>query len=283
MTDTVTLTGEVQGALLRPDRPSGLGVIVLTGSSGRVDLGRAQLFAERGATVLAQRWWGGEGQAPGINLIPLEVFVRGIDTLKSEGCERIAVLGVSRGAEAALLTAARDPRIDVAIAISPTSVVWQCTGAGLDGHAWPPRSSFTWDGEALPFIVYDPRAWPPSDGSPPAYRGLHERSLKTFAEDVPAAAIPVEQARADIILVAGAGDQLWPSAAAAHEISARLALHGRQATVIEHPHAGHSPVFPGEAAPAEPADRAWGGTPGAARALGAAAWSEITHRLGLAA
>lgn len=77
MIEMLTLTGEVQGALLRPQDPSGLGVMVLTGSSGRVDVDRARMFAERGAVALAQRWWGGEGQAGGTNRIPLEVFVRG--------------------------------------------------------------------------------------------------------------------------------------------------------------------------------------------------------------
>ena len=81
--------------------------------------------------ALAQRWWGGEGQAPGINLIPLEVFLKGVDRLRAEGCNRIAVLGTSRCAEAALLTAVRDPRIEIAIAISPSHVVWQDFRNGL--------------------------------------------------------------------------------------------------------------------------------------------------------
>lgn len=278
----LTLTGEVQGALLRPERRSGLGVVVLTGSSGRVDVDRARLFADRGAVALAQRWWGGEGQAPGTNLIPLEVFMRGIDRLQAEGCERIAMLGTSRGAEAVLMTAVLDARVDVAIAISPSEVVWQNVGPGLDGVHWPPRSCFTWAGEPVPFIVWDPRGWPPLDQSRPAYRSMYEKSLVTFAEDVPAASIPVEQARSEIILVAGAGDLLWPSDTAARKIAARLERHGKTATVIEHPTAGHSPVFPGEPVLPEPVERAWGGAPEADRALGAAAWAEIARRLDLA-
>lgn len=282
MIEMLTLTGEVQGALLRPQDPSGLGVMVLTGSSGRVDVDRARMFAERGAVALAQRWWGGEGQAGGTNRIPLEVFVSGIDRLMAEGCERIALLGTSRGAEAVLMTAVRDARVDLAIAVSPSEVVWQNVGPGLDGVHWPPQSCFTWAGEPVPFIVWDPRGWPPLDGSRPIYRPLYEKSLITFAEDVPAASIPVEQARAEIILVAGAGDLLWPSETAARRIAARLAQHGKAATVIEHPTAGHSPVFPGEASLPEPIERAWGGTPEADRELGAAAWAEIVRRLDLA-
>lgn len=282
MVEIVTLTGEVQGALACPDEASGLGVLVLTGSSGRVDVDGARRFAERGTVALAQRWWGGEGQAPGINLIPLEVFIRGIDRLKAEGCTRIAILGTSRGAEAALLTAVRDLRIDIVIAISPTHVVWQDFGPGLDGAQWPPRSAFAWQGRALPCIIYDPRVWPAADARQ-IYRPTHEKSLRTFADDVPAASIPVEEARAEIILVAGAGDLLWPSETAAQEIATRLEQHGKRATVIEHPHAGHSPVFPGELQPPEPLARAWGGTPQADRELGAMAWAEIASRLDLIA
>lgn len=276
MIETTMLSGEVQGALLRPKKPSGLGVVVLTGSSGRVDTDVARLFAERGATALAQKWWGGEGQAPVLNLIPLEVFSKGIDLLKAQGCERIVMLGTSNGAQAALLVAVRDPRVDMVIAISPTDVVWP----GL-GPSWPPTSSFTWEGRALPFIVWDPRAWPPMDKPRPVYRPLYEKSLRTFAEDVPAASIPVELARAEIILVAGAGDLLWPSDTAAHVIAARLERHGKKATIIEHPTAGHSPVLPGAPQLTEPMERAWGGTPAADRELGAAAWTEIARRLDL--
>ncbi|WP_374535117.1 acyl-CoA thioester hydrolase/BAAT C-terminal domain-containing protein [Phenylobacterium sp.] len=272
-------SGEVQGALILPEKPNGLGVMVLTGSSGRVDVERAERFAKLGATALALRWWGGEDQPPGINLVPLETFICGIDRLKAEGCDRIAILGTSFGAAAALLTAVKDARIDYVIAISPSEVVWQNTGPGKDGAAWPPRSTFTWREEPLPFIVWDPRVWPPFGTQNPVYRPTHELSLKTFEADVPAASIPVEQIRGEIILVAGRADALWPSDAAARRIVERLERHGRTATLVEHPHAGHSPVFPGETPLAAPAERAWGGTPAADRELGAAAWDLILRRL----
>lgn len=281
MFETVTLDGDVQGALLRPAHPPGLGVLVITGSSGRIDAERAALFAARGCTVLAQRWWGGEGQAPGINEIPLEVFVRGLDLLEAEGCSRIAMLGASRGAEATLLAAARDPRVGTAIAISPTEVVWQNHGPGLDRREWPPRSAFTWRGVPLPFICFDPRAFPQPGAARPSYRRLHEESLRIFAEDIPAARIPVEQIEGEVVLVAGAADALWPSETAARTIGESLAGIGRAAVIVEHPHAGHSPRFPGEQRLAEPEERAWGGTPQADAELGAMAWARICEALGL--
>jgi dienelactone hydrolase len=275
------LVGDTPGVLLTPARLSGLGVLVLTGSSGRVDVDRARLFADRGALAMALQWWGGVGQAAGINEAPVEIFVRGIDRLRAEGCDRIAVMGVSYGAVAALLTAVHDPRVDVAVAISPSAVVWQNEGPGLDGSAWPPRSSFSWRDEPLPFVVWDPRAWPPAGTRNPVYRPMFERSLKTFAEDVPAATIPVEHARAEIILVAGGADALWPSRASARQIADRLQRHGKTPLLIEHPDAGHSPIFPDETPRAAPPERAWGGSPDADRELGALAWDRVASRLGL--
>lgn len=160
-------------------------------------------------------------------------------------------------------------------------MVWQSVGAGIDGVAWPPRSSFTWRDAPLPFVVWDPRAWPPAGDGPPAFRSMHERSLQTFASDAEAASIPVERAAADVILVAGASDALYPSDTAAHALAERLDREGKHAVVLEHPHAGHSPFFPGEARPTPHSDRAWGGEPAADRELGDAAWTVITQRLGL--
>ena len=273
------LSGEVQGRILRPDRRTGLGVLVITGSSGRVDVDRARLFAQRGAVALAQRWWGGQGQEPGINEIPIERFVQGVDQLVAEGCDRIATVGSSYGAVAALLAATKDTRIDVVIAESPSHVVWQCSGPGRDGSAWPPRSSHTWGGVPLPYMTWDPRVWPPAGTVNPAYRPMHELSLRTFAEDVEDASIPVEAARADIILVAGGADALWPSAPSAHAIAERLRRHGKESTLVEHRDAGHSICFPGEPVLVQGPDRNWGGNPTADQALGADAWDVIVNRL----
>jgi hypothetical protein len=114
--------------VLTPARTAGVGVVVLSGSSGRVDVARASPFAANGAVALALRWFGGDGLTPVIHEVPLEVFFRATDKLIKAGCDRIAYVGTSRGAEAALLVAIADPTVDVVIAISPTSVVWAGDG-----------------------------------------------------------------------------------------------------------------------------------------------------------
>src|SRR4030095_16055545 len=117
-----SLYGDIQGAILKPAEQTGWGVVVLAGSSGRVDVARARLFGGLGTVCIAVRWFGGERQPPGICEVPLEVFTRATDRLIQEGCGRVAYVGTSKGGEAALLIAAADPRIRKVAAISTSPV-----------------------------------------------------------------------------------------------------------------------------------------------------------------
>jgi uncharacterized protein len=265
------LTGDVLGKLFTPERTTGLGVIVLTGSSGRVDVARASLFAAKGAVALALRWFGGDDLTPLIHEVPLETFRRATDRLIKEGCERIAYVGTSRGAEASLLVAIEDSRIDVVVAISPTSVVWA-------GDGQPASSSWTRNGTPLPFVHYDVSAFPAQIGGPVSYRRYFEQSLERFAEEMPSATITIEKARARVILVAGGDDALWPSDLFARTLAQRLEAAGKPHVLLIHPKAGHRVLLPGETTPRS-AVNADGGTDEADRALGLAAWNEIASAL----
>jgi uncharacterized protein len=267
------LTGDVQGTLLTPELTTGLGVVVLHGSSGTVDVSRARLFAATGAIVLALHWFGGNGQVPVISEVPLETFTGATDLLVEVGCERIAYVGTSRGAEAAILAAIDDPRIDTVVAISPSLVVWA-------GDSWPPRSSWTRNGIPLPFVHYDVSQFPPPSDGPVSYRRYAEKSLERFAGEVPAATIPIEKARARVVLVAGGDDALWPSDVFARALADRLEAAGKQPLLITHPEAGHRALLPGDATPRS-AVNAHGGTDAADRALGLAAWKAISELLHL--
>jgi len=273
-----TLSGDLQGCILKPAEHTGWGVVVLAGSSGRVDVARAGLFAGLGAVCIALRYFGGERQPPGICEIPLEVFTRATDRLIEEGCERVAYVGTSKGAEAALLSATGDLRVRMVAAISPSSVVWANTGPGLDGAAWPQRSSWTRGGAPLPFVKYDETWRPEKRDGLVTYRSLYERSLQMGADDVSAATIPVENARAEIILVAGGDDALWPSDMFARSIEQRLASAGKTATLMLHPQAGHRLLFPSETTPRS-TRHAHGGSDEADAELGRSAWDAISARL----
>jgi hypothetical protein len=275
------LTGRVQGTLVVSDTCADVGVVVVAGSSGRVDVDRARLFASHGAVALALRWFGGDGQPPGICEVPLETFTMAVDELVARGCKQLAFVGTSKGAEAGLLAAVHDSRLDVVMAISPTSVVWANSGPGLDGEVWPQRSSWTYQGVPLPFIAYDP-SWKREyvDGLV-SYRNFHEQSLLRFASEVEAATIPVEFAKAEIVLVAGGNDALWPSDTFAKSVAARLEIFGKRARLVLNSEAGHRVLLPGETTPRSSL-HAHGGHDGADVALGQAAWEAMSEVLKLA-
>ncbi|MGW4378792.1 acyl-CoA thioester hydrolase/BAAT C-terminal domain-containing protein [Kitasatospora sp. NPDC004531] len=266
------LTEPWEGLLCTPEDGDGAAVLVLAGSSGRVERERARMLARAGLTTLAIRWFGGPGQPPGICEVPLETFTAAVDLLRHEGARRIGVLGSSKGAEAALLTAVHDPRVDAVVAIAPTSRVWCNVGPGADGADRPYRSSWTWQGRPLPFVPMDD-SWQPTepDGRPVAIRGWYEQSEQTFADRLAAAAIPVERTRAELLLIAGGDDAMWPSAPAAHQLAARRRAAGLDAHLVEHADAGHRPRFPGESPAAASTVYAYGGTPEADTGILAAA------------
>ncbi|GHH09480.1 acyl-CoA thioester hydrolase/BAAT C-terminal domain-containing protein [Streptomyces lanatus] len=259
---------------------SGIGVLVLAGSSGRVERDRARLLAQQGMTAVSIRWFGGPGQSPGICEIPLETFTAAVDLLQLNGARRIGVLGTSKGAEAALLTAVHDPRVEVVIAMSPTSRVWCNVGPGRDGAHHSYRSSWTWRGQAVPFVPMDD-SWTPaeSDGGPVAIRGWYELSERTFARLLPSAEIPVEKARADLLLVAGGDDAMWPSLAFAEQLAQRRRSVGATVRLIARHDAGHRPRFPGENLASASPRFQYGGTPEADGLLGRAAWPRVLDAL----
>ncbi len=274
-----TLKGAVQGTLVEPTSFNGLGVVVLHGSSGRPDLERARLFASHGALGLALRWFGGEGQVPGICEVPLETFFAAVD-FTSRRCDRIVLIGTSKGAEAALLTAIHDDRLQAVVGLSPSSVVWANTGPGRDGEAWPQRSSWTVGGAPLPFVAYDPYWRPVRRDGLTAYRSFHEQSLRRFAAEAIDAAIPVERIQGEVLLVAGGDDALWPSDWFARALVGRRAEASKATRLVVHPEAGHRTLLPGETKPRSSL-HAHGGSDEADAALGSAAWTEIADLLAL--
>ena len=269
------------GVLVSPaDGGNGTGVLVLSGSSGRVEHERARLLAGAGVTAaLTYRWFGGEGQPAGIWEYPLEAFAPAVASL-GERCDRVVLMGVSKTAEAFLAYAADDPAVDAVVALAPSHVVWANVGAGPDGELRPQHSSWSRGGEPLPFVPYDDEAEPVGD--PPAFTPVYAQSLRTHADRVAAATIPVERFFGDVLLVAGGDDQVWPSVTYAEAVQARRRALDLPTTLVTHPRAGHRVVLPGEPVPGGGQRMARGGTEAADRELGERGWPEIRRVLDLA-
>jgi dienelactone hydrolase len=161
-----------------------------------------------------------------------------IDWLRGQasvGPRPIAVVGVSKGAEAALLLASHDPRLCAVVAGVPSSVVW--AGIDMANPATPVTvSSWTIGGKPAPFVAYD-------EGPFRGVRDLYERSLAKAAPD---AVIPVEKIRGPVLLISGKADQLWPSTPMAEAVMARLDAHhfAYAHRHLAYENAGHAAVGP---------------------------------------
>ena len=271
------LTGP-DGLLVTPEHPCGTGVLVIAGSSGRVDTERARLLGRWGALASSIRWFGGQGQQPEPIEVPLETFTSALDRLAPQ-CGRLAVIGTSFGAEAALLTAVNDPRVDAVVGFAPSPVVWAGVAAGRDREPARVTSHWTVNGVPLPFVPFDD-SWEPTT-TPPAFRRHYERSLLRHPEAAVRAAIPAERIPGEVLVVGGEDDQVWPGADFARAIAARRFDHGLMTHVITHPTAGHRTILPGERPVVVGAAIARGGTPEADAELGALVWPVLVKLLRL--
>jgi dienelactone hydrolase len=181
--------------------------------------------------------------------------------------DRVVVVGTSFGSEAALLTGAHSAHVSAVAAFAPSDVVW--AGIRPDGST---TSHWTLGGVPLPYVDFVDD-WEP-DADPPAYLGLYEESRRHAPSSVTAAAIPVEGI-ADLLLVAGGDDQVWPSLSMAAAIKSRREAHGLGTTLVSDPDAGHRTVLPGEVPTAAGVRMQRGGNEASDRRLGSAAWTYL--------
>jgi hypothetical protein len=124
-------------------------------------------------------------------------------------------------------------------------------------------------------VRYDDN-WTPASDRPSSYRTLYEQSLVTFADDVPAATIPVERIEGPVLISAGGDDQVWPSDRFGRDIAQRRQAHGLETRILIGPAAGHRVRLPGEPPfPAGGAAMERGGSPQADDELGRLIWTQL--------
>jgi hypothetical protein len=144
------------------------GILLLGGSEGglaRDLLRQAVLLQHDGYNVLHVAYHNAPGKPASLTAVPLEEFRRGLDWLKTRpevDPASLAVVGYSKGAEAALLIATRYPGIRAVVAGMPSSVAWDALDSisiltGL-------HSSWSEKGREVPSLSY---GWYDGD------RGLH--------------------------------------------------------------------------------------------------------------
>ncbi len=206
-------------------------IIMLGGSEGGKSWSRIkrpiELLVQRGYSVLSLAYFKSEGLPSSLEEIPLEYFEKAFDWLSiQEGIvpHEYAILGGSKGSEAALLLSSRYPQIKAVIAFSPSSVVWQGIPSKRFEIGKDVRSSWSWTGEGLPYLPY-----PPSikklDLILLRLRKMHEEALQN-TDGVKEATIQVESIQGALLLISGERDRLWPATHMSEQIMSRLKTKG---------------------------------------------------------
>ena len=253
--DTVTVqevsqTG-LNGTFARPKLTSSSlpAIIVLHGSEGgskEAAREAAIRFANLGYAAFALNYfaWSPAGLA-GIPQVLVDVPVEELATARTwlkvqpgvDG-EHVALWGVSKGAELALVGAAHYQWVDRVVACVPSSVIWEGFGRSpIPGEVY---SSWSIDGKGLPYVPYD--NFKDANDRKYSWAFVHARSLaKATPEQRAAARIPLENSSAKILLLAATNDVVWPSGAMADEIEKTFSGLQTQATIrsIIFPNASH--------------------------------------------
>ena len=227
--------------------------IVLSGSGGGFDLDKAAVLSRHGFATLALAYFGIAPLPSWLHRIPLEYFEAALTWLSAQpeiDPQRVGILGVSRGAELALLLGSTFPQIRSIVAYAPSCVAWAASGRDKStGEIIP---CWTLRGKPVPFAPLPLRGFMWRSAVPVValkrpvmFRNLFRAGLRN-REAVERAAIPVENIRGPILLISGGDDHLWPAAEMSEAIIARLKRNG-SAHAAEHlhfAHAGHMLRYP---------------------------------------
>ena len=284
------------GTLYRPTGGHRLpGVILLGGAEGGMHEDDAALLAAHGYVALALAYYGLPSLPATLQGIAVEYFAGALDYLRARPNvygDRLAVLGASKGGEAALLVGSLLPGLRAVISIVGSGVLTQgisqdvLTGSFLD-ILTTPVGNWTYQGRELPYLSNAVTARTRAAvavGDPVALRWAMPdvKGLDVFADTV----IPVERIDGAVLLISAEDDEGY--GAALHEIAAkRLAASGHRHPWrhIIHPGAGHQIAAPPYApttqntTPGPGVTFISGGTPAADAAARTATWLEVLRFL----
>ncbi|GAB3691782.1 alpha/beta hydrolase [Corynebacterium nasicanis] len=194
-------------------------VIVFGGSEGSAGDAQARQLAEHGHEVLALYFFGQSGQQEYLSEVPLEFFREALDWVEQHQAHPgpLTVIGTSKGAELTANLAARYPEIDHIVLYTPA----EYTYAGLQFESQEQTSSFTWQGQPVPFaqFPFDPGMVARTIiGLPVSYRANYEEAAREALEQ---ARIDISSFAGDGLLFAGDADAMWQGDVAARALAAQ--------------------------------------------------------------
>lgn len=206
------------GHMADPERKTDQAVIVIMGGEKSILPGIkiAERFADFGICGLAVSLFGAEGLPKGPDRIPLDMFENAVRYLTEEKkMKSVSTYGVSMGSLFAALAAEYIDGIDNVIMVSPSHVPF---GGTMDKKHLSGHSMVTWHGRELPYVnadfavyrmgkyYYDRQEKRKVTGMWKAYADAYaDKSAESEAD------IHIEKCNSRILLLAGTGDEMWPS------------------------------------------------------------------------
>jgi hypothetical protein len=229
---SLTCTGLNADCFCRPSGKPRRALILLGGSEGGKSWSsqtrQIEQLVDAGYYVLSVAYFRAEGLPSDLRAIPLEYFAevfRWLSVQKGVVPDDYVVMGVSRGAELALLLASVYPQVKAVVAIAPSSVVFPGPPTGILDALRGQHSAWSLAGQEVPFLPI-PYSLATLQGLVSGRRTrMFEKALSN-AHGVEKAAIRAEKARGPILLISFTRDQIWPSTLMAEQLTRRLAANG---------------------------------------------------------
>lgn len=232
--------GALQGFHMIPHDKVYKGVIVCYGGSeGGPNFEEAERLAKEGYETLAVFMFGMPNQPKTLTRIPLEQFEDVLKYVKEniKNTHPITVLGASKGAEYALNLATKYEEISNLVLIAPSAY----TFSGLDFNDY--GSSWTYNNEELPYVDIKKSSFPVLvknmllpmlTKSPAQFKETYASAVEQDAEHE-AKVIPVENIKANILMIAGEDDQMWGS----YDMASLIKEKNKNAILESYKNAGH--------------------------------------------
>jgi esterase/lipase len=243
------ITDEFVGELFYYDCPDNKTILWLGGSGSglRVNAPVAAALASHGFNVLSLPFFGEEGLPTQLSRIPLEYFERVFTWLKENpitNSKEVQILGMSKGAELALILASKYPFITKMALWAPHAYCFQ-------GIAFKNESSWTYAGKDLPFIR-GKNGWIVAEmlrcfikNEPFEFTTIFKKGLAA-AKNRAEARIKVENACADLLMFTSRECGMWNTYDGSLEImdTLRKSNYPHQYDLIIYEHAGEPYYVP---------------------------------------
>lgn len=243
------ITDGFLGELFYSDNPGNRTIMWLGGSGSGLGVNSpiAAVLASHGFNVLSLPFFGEQGLPAQLSEIPLEYFEGVFAWLAKSPItsgKEVWILGMSKGAELALILASRYPFITRVAVFAPHAYCFQ-------GLAFKNVSSWTYEGQSLPFIQLKNR-WVFASMIRGFIKNLPFRFTETYekglqaAPNKEAARIKIENAHADLLLFTSRECGMWNTYDGCVEIMDMLRKYNYQYKydLIVYDHAGEPYYVP---------------------------------------